>query len=591
MLVASPHLGGISTTLSAYESLLIRGYDVEALLCLHEGYYSNWKFFDKWAEEKGLAFGMLKQPPQVLDNRSGDIDQMHRYYASISEQDLDQRLSLQSVLQHLRQKQDARHRDLESMPSRTRQSVWWPFVQHTHIREDKDVMVIDSAFEDTFSVYKREGSDQAGEASDLVETYDGSASWWTQCLGHANVDLTLAAAHASGRYGHVIFPNATHQPALELTESLLKTVGEGWADRVFFSDDGSTGMEVALKMALRHTANRLRQSHNAPSAGKGTELGVLGLNGSYHGDTIGAMDASEGGVYSASVEWYRGRGFWLDPPLVRVEAGKPVIRFEGQQWAGESEVEAETRFSHISDVSDVEGRIQNDDPLIGIYGHQIHRLVSEAREKLGLTFGALVLEPIVMGAGGMLFVDPLFQRMLVDYVRSEKTLRLPVVFDEVFVGLYRLGQQNGHQLLGVQPDVACYAKILTGGLVPMSVTLANKRIFDNFLGEKKQDALLHGHSYTAHPIGCAVANKTLEMIAKLDEGDQNWKASRQAWDAASGSSSTGTEKQSGAENSGVWSLWDKDFAERVSHLPHVDGIMTMGTVFVIYLKDAQNAGE
>jgi hypothetical protein len=81
------------------------------------------------------------------------------------------------------------------------------------------------------------------------------------------------------------------------------------------------------------------------------------------------------------------------------------------------------------------------------------------------------------------------------------------------------------------------------------------------------------------------------MIAKLDEGDQNWKASRQAWDAASGSSSTGTEKQSGAENSGVWSLWDKDFAERVSHLPHVDGIMTMGTVFVIYLKDAQNAGE
>lgn len=102
-----------------------------------------------------------------------------------------------------------------------------------------------------------------------------------QSHGHAAEPLTLAAAKAAGRYGHVLFPSGTHEPALELAEKLKETVGQGWADRVFFSDNGSTGIEVALKMALRATGRRYGWEGEV-----GTDVGVIGLRGGYHGDTV-----------------------------------------------------------------------------------------------------------------------------------------------------------------------------------------------------------------------------------------------------------------------------------------------------------------
>ncbi|CAN0567910.1 unnamed protein product, partial [Ectocarpus sp. 12 AP-2014] len=117
----------------------------------------------------------------------------------------------------------------------------------------------------------------------------------------------------------------------------------------------------------------------------------------------------------------------------------------------------------------------------------------EAQE--GAILGSLLLEPLVMGAGGMVFVDPLFQRVLVQECRARG---LPVIFDEVFCGLWRLGVESSRELLGEDPDVSCYAKLLTGGLVPMAATVATERVFDAFSGAKA-DCLLHGHSYTAHP--------------------------------------------------------------------------------------------
>jgi dethiobiotin synthetase/adenosylmethionine--8-amino-7-oxononanoate aminotransferase len=103
----------------------------------------------------------------------------------------------------------------------------------------------------------------------------------SQSHGHASEPLTLAAAHAAGRYGHVLFPSGTHAPALELAEKLLSTVGKGWASRVFFSDNGSTAMEVALKMALRASGRRYGWQGEV-----GEEVGVIGLRGGYHGDTV-----------------------------------------------------------------------------------------------------------------------------------------------------------------------------------------------------------------------------------------------------------------------------------------------------------------
>jgi dethiobiotin synthetase/adenosylmethionine--8-amino-7-oxononanoate aminotransferase len=160
-------------------------------------------------------------------------------------------------------------------------------------------MVIDSAHGDHFDAYyAKPGAkpdaepattpDAKLEASpavrgSLLEPYfDGSASWFTQSHGHASEPLTLAAAHAAGRYGHVLFPSGTHKPALELAEELLATVGAGWASRVFYSDNGSTGIEVALKMALRVSGRRYGWD-----GAVGGDVGVIGLRGGYHGDTVG----------------------------------------------------------------------------------------------------------------------------------------------------------------------------------------------------------------------------------------------------------------------------------------------------------------
>jgi len=184
---------------------------------------------------------------------------------------------------------------------------------------------------------------------------------------------------------------------------------------------------------------------------------------------------------------------------------------------------------------------------------------------------------LVMGAGGMIFVDPLFQRVLVDTIRGRRSTSsqwsgLPVIFDEVFVGLNRIGMESTGSILGVHPDISVYAKVLTGGLVPLAVTLASSSIFEVFLSDKKADALLHGHSYTAHPIGCEVANETLSLIDKLLLSD-DWTSAQTSWANPDGSKGK------------VWSLWSPDFITAISKLPQVKETMTLGSVLSIKVQD------
>ncbi|CAG8761897.1 13719_t:CDS:2, partial [Dentiscutata heterogama] len=160
------------------------------------------------------------------------------------------------------------------------------------------------------------------------------------------------------------------------------------------------------------------------------------------------------------------------------------------------------------------------DPVSLIYKNHIKETITRYIKE-GNKFGALVFEPIVMAAGGMIFVDPLFQKLLVEFVREwdgwTENWGLPIIFDEVFTGFWRLGQLSGAKALGVTPDIATYAKLLTGGLIPMAVTLTSSSIFSTFLGKSKLNSLLHGHSYTAHPIGCMVANTSLEEYENLNK--------------------------------------------------------------------------
>ncbi|KAJ6558378.1 onanonoxo-7-onima-8-eninoihtemlysoneda [Mycena capillaripes] len=552
ILIGDSRLGGISATISAYESLLLRGYIVDAILLFRDEYYRNSEFLTPYFAERGIDVTAIDAPPPKASDPAENFTSTEQYYNN---------LNILPVLHNLNTRHEERLAELDSMPRRSLDAFWWPFVQHGLVKGEEDITVIDSASSDFFSVYKAQAAQQE---SSLEPQLDGSASWWTQAFGHAHPALTLAAARASGRYGHVMFPQATHTPALRLAERLLDGPGKGWASRVFFSDDGATGMEVALKMALRAFSVRENiQGRDRKS------LGVLGLRGSYHGDTIGAMDAcAEEGVYTC--EWHNAKGYWLDPPTVSIQQGSPVLTLPPTLAALAASLEDPLVVAPtLSWVYDVGGRLHS--PLAQVYREYLSRTFEGLKHAAGVPrLGALVLEPLVMGAGGMIFVDPLFQRVLVDVAR---TRGLPVIYDEVFVGFYRLGMQSTIPLLGAAPDISVHAKILTGGLAPLAATLASDAIFRAFYSTEKAEALLHGHSYTAYPVGCEVANETLKLIEK-ETGSVAWQAAQEQW-------------QDPGKPSVVWSFWDPQFVQSVSRMDTVAEVMALGTVLAIKVKDPQ----
>lgn len=203
--------------------------------------------------------------------------------------------------------------------------------------------------------------------------------------------------------------------------------------------------------------------------------------------------------------------------------------------------------------------------------------------------------------------DPLFQRCLVDVVRDSSHIfspstpvntrdskawsGLPVVFDEVFTGLYRLGRFSSASFLQAQPDISVHAKLLTGGLVPLCTTLASESIYDAFIGNEKRDALLHGHSYTAHPVGCHVANTSLEMLRALELGN-SWQIYTNDWTESTRSETSAPQRMAVPTYSSndIWSAWSKDFVTQISHSRDVESVIALGSVLAISLQD-QNAGK
>ena len=587
ILIGDSKLGGISSTISAYESLLLRGYIVDALLLFREDYYQNWEYLTSHFAGKGVPVTAIPPPPAQLSSSEEDTASLESYYNNVSQSESS---GLPEVIARLTERHQARVDELNSMPARTHTQIWWPFVQHSFTRPNsKSIAVIDSAHKDHFSVYNDGSPHSSQETSSLLGyQFDGSASWWTQTLGHSNPALTLAAARAAGRYGHAIFAQTIHLPALNLAETLLAGPGKGWASRVFYTDNGSTGMEVALKMALRAYTKRYPSERDV-GRDRGKKLGVLGLKGSYHGDTIGVMNACDAGDGVYTCEWHESKGFWFDPPSLTIQDGRTIItlprslrelasnygvREEDFVWIG-------VRDS-LNGVYDVERRLGT--PLAQVYREFIERSLDNIKTEIA----ALVLEPLVMGAGGMIFVDPLFQRVLIDVVRFRSSpvkqsneggwSGIPVIFDEVFVGIYRMGHQTTSIILGVHPDIAVYAKMLTGGLVPLATTLAREEIFEAFVGERKDQALLHGHSYTAYPVACEVAHETMKQIGKLTE-TEGWKDAKRRWIG----DTTGDDLNEGA--AGMWSFWDPDFVEKLSKLSSVKEVMTLGCVLAIKIDD------
>ncbi|CAO3611438.1 unnamed protein product [Cunninghamella blakesleeana] len=585
ILVGDSKLGGISTTLTSYESLHIRGYDIPEVLIFNNEKYKNHELLSRRLDKNKIDITTVPTPPPPNADPILDQQAMKKYYEQLDEH-------LIPVVERLDLKHQERFDRLSTMAEKSRDTFWWPFTQHNLV---KKVTVMDSAYQDHFVTYDNvinNKNQQQKKEEKAKEMFDSCASWWTQGLGHGNSSLTLAAAYASGRYGHVMFPECTNEPALALSEKILER--DSWASRVFFSDNGSTAMEVALKMAMKTAAKRYGWENQVP-------VDILGIDGSYHGDTIGTMDACSPNIYNKQVQWYKPRGHWLQPPTVHISKGEAYVQLPKDFEYVDSKLGHNNnniiKYDSISSIYNVDklGHDINKN-LSDIYKEYIRQQLTQLKQQ-GRHIGALLMEPILMGAGGMIFVDPLFQRTLVDIARDEGQSLLgytsssspsslssssnwqgiPIVFDEVFTGWYRLGRSSASDFLGVKPDIAAYAKTLTGGLLPLALTVTKESIFNTFLSDNKPDCLLHGHSYTAHPMGSAVAKKSMEILDTL-ASDGTWTPYQQDW------------KNNENNSSNIWSMWNWDTVQQISHLPNVDSVMALGSVLAVSLKDEQGKG-
>lgn len=284
-------------------------------------------------------------------------------------------------------------------------------------------------------------------AADGRRLLDASGSWWCNNLGHGHPRLRAAMARQSERLMHCTLAAATHEPASRLAAELIGIAPEGLS-RVFYTDNGSTAVEVALKIAFQYW-----QQNGRPERDR-----FLALPGAYHGDTLGAMSAG-------AVDEFAG----IFRPLL-FEVARPPDAVD-HRW----------------------------EPVFD-------RLVSMIREDAD-RIAAVIVEPIVQGAAGMrMYPAELLARLR--QVTAQADIFL--IADEVFTGLGRTGPMWACDHAQVAPDLLCTAKGLSGGMLPFAATLATSRIYDGFRGDKSR-ALMHGHTFCGNPLGAALAREVLAI--------------------------------------------------------------------------------
>lgn len=282
--------------------------------------------------------------------------------------------------------------------------------------------------------------------SEIGDAYlDAISSWWVNLHGHAHPYIGEKIAAQAQELEHVLFAGFTHPQAVVLAERLLKILPVGYT-RVFYSDNGSTAVETALKMALQ-----------ANGAGKK----LLSFEGGYHGDTFGAM--------SAGGKSFCNRPFW--PYLFEIDSiPPPLFGKENASW--------------------------------------------EAFEKVIRSgkIGAFIFEPLIQGWGGMmrLHSGEVLNRM----IQKCQEKGIITIADEVMTGFGRTGPLFASNYLKTTPDLICLSKGITGGFLPLGVTITKEPLFNAFLGPSLSQALLHGHTYTANPLACAAANASLDLLLK-----------------------------------------------------------------------------
>lgn len=335
--------------------------------------------------------------------------------------------------------------DRERIVALDKRRVWHPYTAMAEYAERVDPLV----------VVRAEGARL--HDADGRSYIDANSSWWVAALGHGHPRLVAALARQAQAFPHVSLAGVTHAPAAELSEALCqrmpRVAGRPDLEHVFYSDDGSTAVEVALKLALQYWAQNGRPARRA----------FVALDGGFHGETLGCT--AIGGV-----EVFR-----------RPFAGSLAEAF------------------HVASPGDPERSL---DEAIGALAAVVEREADR--------LAAVVLEPMVQGAAGMRVYDPAYLRAARELCDRHDVF---LVADEVFAGYGRTGPMWACEHAGIAPDLLCTAKGFTGGMLPMAATLATRRIFDGFLGAPDR-AFFYGHSFCGNPLGAAVA---LEVLRVYDE--------------------------------------------------------------------------
>ncbi len=342
--------------------------------------------------------------------------------------------------------------------------IWRPFTQ------EKTALP-------SIKIVRGEGAyvfDEAGKKYlDLI------SSWWVNLHGHANKEIADAVYEQAKTLEHMIFAGFTHDAAENLCKKLSSILPEQLC-KFFFSDNGSTSVEIALKMAYQYWKNK--GFHNKKK--------FVSFYGGYHGDTVGAMSVGSG--YHETFRDLCFDSFKISWPST---------------WIGDELVDEKEKKA-----------IDEYQKYLSEYGE--HTAV-------------IIVEPMIQGAGGMRMVRPEFLRQIVDISRKNEVI---IIFDEVMTGFYRTGKMlalehlnNGDQKYC--PDILCISKGITGGFLPLSLTITTEKIYDAFLDDSFNKAFVHGHSYTANPLGCAAAlvsfdilqrSKTLRNINEINQIHMCW---------------------------------------------------------------------
>ncbi|MBN2340274.1 MAG: adenosylmethionine--8-amino-7-oxononanoate transaminase [Deltaproteobacteria bacterium] len=323
--------------------------------------------------------------------------------------------------------------------------IWHPYTEMQNYIENTNPVVVERA--EGFYLYDKDGT----------RYMDGNGSWWTSIVGHNHPTLMSAIVERTQTMVNCSFAGTTHEPAAQCAANLLPRCGPSFA-KIFFSDDGSTAVEVAVRMAYQYWKN----------VGRNEKKRFVTLSGAFHGETLACASVSGVEVFHTAL------GDLIFDRIVLPSPGQPDADFTG------------------------------DTP----WYERAFQVAADLLERKHDEVAAIIVEPLVQGAAGMLMYPP---KYLASLRALCSTLDILLICDEVFTGYGRTGSFLAHTQAGIEADIVTLAKGFSGGELPMAATITTQRIFDAFLGSAEK-TLWYGHSFTGNPLGCAVANATLQVF-------------------------------------------------------------------------------